>query len=119
MPSGSPSPPTTTPAVAGASVSASIQVAILNGTQDDSLADSFARDLTKKMPEVMVVSRTKAKIETYDKTLISDISGRQSALLPELAKAAGAEIADIPEGETKPLNADILIILGNDLLAQP
>lgn len=129
MPSGSPAPSisgksvltrvSVTPAVAGASDSAKIQVAILNGTKDDSLANSFARDLAKKMPEVMVVARSKAKIETYEKTLITDISGKKSEVLPELAKAAGAEIADVPEGETKPLNADILIILGNDLLAQP
>ena len=119
MPSGSPAPPTASPAVAGASDSASIKVAVLNGTKDDGLANSYARDLAKKMPEVMVVSRTRAKIETYKKTLITDISGRKSEVLPELAKAAGAEIADLPPGETKPLNADILIILGNDLLSHP
>src|SRR3989338_9847385 len=127
MPSGSPAPSisgkseltrvSVTPAVAGASVSAGIQVAILNGTKDDGLANTYARDLAKKMPEIMVVSRTRAKIETYKKTLITDISGRKSEVLPELAKAAGAEIADLPPGETKPLNADILIILGNNKLS--
>ncbi|KKS75477.1 hypothetical protein A2781_02520 [Candidatus Gottesmanbacteria bacterium RIFCSPHIGHO2_01_FULL_42_27] len=129
MPSGSPAPSisgkseltrvSATPAVAGASVSAGIQVAILNGTKDDSLANTFARDLAKKMPEILIVSSAKAKIDSYEKTLIVDLFSQKSRDLPELAKAAGAEIADLPPGETKPLNADILIILGRDLLAQP
>ena len=129
MPSGSPAPSisgkseltrvSVTPAVAGASVSAGIQVAILNGTNDDTLANSYARDLAKKMPEIMVVSRSQAKLQSYEKTLIVDLSGQKSKELPELAKAAGAEIAELPEGETKPLNADVLIILGDDNLSAP
>ncbi|KKS95559.1 MAG: hypothetical protein UV73_C0016G0005 [Candidatus Gottesmanbacteria bacterium GW2011_GWA2_43_14] len=108
-----------TPAIAGitASPSGKVKVAVYNGTEVTGITDSFASELPKKVIEVQVIQKTAAANNDYAKTLAIDISGNKKDMLSEVAKAAGAEISEMPAGEKKPLaDTDILIILGSDKL---
>jgi len=90
-----------------------MRVVISNGTDVIGFASSSAKDLEEKFPSMTVVAKTDAQKSTYTKTLIVDLTGKNATQAAILAKALNAKvIPSVPAGETKPTDADILIILG-------
>lgn len=96
-----------------ASVSAStekIRVVIFNGTQTSGYAKNKGEEIARKYPNIEVASTANASGE-YTKTLVVDISGKNSQMAAALAAQLGGEVGSMPSDETKP-DADLLIILG-------
>lgn len=89
-----------------------VRVAVENGTTIIGLASTVAQELEKKMPSVTVVSKTDAQKSTYTSTLVIDLTGKAASQSAFLAKELSAKVSTLPQGEIKPRNADILIILG-------
>lgn len=90
-------------------------VALYNGTNKKGITQAFEEFLTKTFSQTEVVAKETAARQDYEKTLIIDVSGKQSALAQEMATNLSAEVQTLPEGEAAP-DADILIILGADRL---
>lgn len=91
------------------------KVAIYNGTSKKGISQAFEEFLTKTFSQTEVVAKETAARQDYEKTLIIDVSGKQSALVQEMATNLSAQVQTLPEGEVDP-DADILIILGADRL---
>jgi hypothetical protein len=88
-------------------------VALYNGTKTVGLT-SGAEDLIRStFPEATVAKKDAASRTDYRKSLVVDVSGRNSAEAKRVAQAIGAETAPLPDGEARP-EADLLVIVGTD-----
>jgi hypothetical protein len=94
-------------------VSGNVKVAIYNGTSQntDSALSSVETKLKDKITNLEVVSKTNAKAN-YTKTLVIDLSGSNPDKAKGVADAIDADIGQLPSGESKPDNADVLVIFG-------
>jgi hypothetical protein len=107
--SGSPVP---SPTVAKPTVS----IAVYNGTAVSGLAKT-AETKIKSSNVVSISSSTTAdaKNGVYSNTLVIDVSGNQSQAAQLIATLLNAKVSNVvPQGEVKPTNADIIIIVGTD-----
>lgn len=101
-PSGAPTP---TPQI--------IKVAIYNGTAVTGLSTTTEKDLKDKINNIDVVSKGNAGSQ-YVTTLVVDLTGgHQTTAASQLAALLHGTTGNLPAGELKPVNADILIILGS------
>lgn len=94
------------------------KVVIRNGTTTQNLAGKMEEDLKKALGVVNVIAKENAQKNNYEKTQVSLINLAASEYAANVAKAINAQVVDFPEGEPKPKDADILIIIGKDR-AQP
>jgi hypothetical protein len=100
------------PVTIGAGQSA--KLAILNGTTTANLADKISNEIKNKYPDATIVSTGNASQTNYSKTTVVDLTGQNDATAGALAQAIGASVGTLPAGETKPDNADLLVIIGSD-----
>lgn len=89
-----------------------LKVAIYNGTSVKGAAEATQKILSEKVTNLEIVARANAQKNDYTKTLIVDLSGKQQAAATELSKVLGASVGPMPQGESKPQGADLLVILG-------
>lgn len=105
-----------TKAVASASDSANpkplVNVALYNGTTTVGLTGKVEKLLGEKEPDVTIIDKENASTNTYDTTVVVDLSKKNEDLSKKLADLTKGSVKDLPAGETAPANADILIILG-------
>jgi hypothetical protein len=87
---------------------------LYNGTDVTGLTKSYEATLKKLIPQAVVADRDNAKKRDYTATVVVDLSGTKAVQAGEIAKALGATVVPLPDGEVKPANADFLIILGED-----
>lgn len=99
-------------ATASGSVTHKPTVALLNGTNVVGLTKTVERQLLEKGVNVEVVSKENAKKQDYTKTKVIDLTNTQKEVAEQLAKLLNGEVGSLPEGETRPANADLLVILG-------
>jgi hypothetical protein len=90
-----------------------LKVVLYNGTTKAGITFTVEWSLTRQFPDVTVVDKQPAANTDYDKTLVVDITGKNSSKVRDLAAALSGEVSKMPSGEAKP-KADILIILGKD-----
>lgn len=92
-----------------------VKTVILNGTKEKGLAKTVQEELlAEKLPvEVVSVGNSTAP-ETYAETIVIDLTGKNSKSIEEIAKAVGGKTGKLPEDETAPENAEVLIIAGED-----
>ena len=95
-----------------------LRVAIYNGTKTSGLAKKTGDSLEAKFQNIEVVSTANATGD-HTKTLVVDLSadkaglsGKNKNAASSLSKELGGEVGSLPEAETAPSGADILIILG-------
>ncbi|HVA96368.1 MAG TPA: LytR C-terminal domain-containing protein [Candidatus Acidoferrales bacterium] len=89
-----------------------VRVALYNGTSVVGLAATVAKQLQEDMPSVTVVTKADAQKSTYMTPIIVDLTGKNALAAQALAKELKGKIGTLPAGETKPANADLLVILG-------
>lgn len=89
-----------------------IDVALYNGTATVGLTQTVAQELTSKMPNITVVSRTNAVKSTYTTTIVVDQTGKNASVTATLAKLLDGTVGKLPSSEEKAKNADVLVILG-------
>jgi hypothetical protein len=87
-----------------------VRVALYNGTGVTGLAASTERALNDK--DYTVVLAGNASKRDYDKTFVVDLKGDFGNQAQKLASELKGEVMGLPEGEKKPDNADLLVILG-------
>ena len=98
-----PKGPTMTPAP--------IRVAVYNGTPTAGLATKIGQEITQKMPQATIVSKSDAK-QNYSSTIVVDLTGKNQAAVDALTELLGAKLNAFPSTEAKPKNADVVVILG-------
>lgn len=91
-----------------------VKVALYNGTTTTGLTTRVETQLKQSSPNVTVVSKENAAKNTYTKTLVIDLTGKNAKGASDLAKTLNGEVGSLPAGETKPTDADIAVILGQD-----
>src|SRR5258708_1233441 len=96
--------------------SAQVQARIVlrNGTETIGLTNKVETDLKKSFPQANVVAKDNAAKTSYDKTVVVSLDDTAKDAASSLAKTLNAQLVDLPQGEIKPTNADILIIVGRD-----
>ncbi len=87
-----------------------VNAAIYNGTTVVGSAAATEKELILSFPQIKVVTKGNATGD-YKKTLVIDISGKNSDLVNKLAASLSGDKSTFPQTEIKP-QADILIILG-------
>ncbi len=89
-----------------------LKVAIYNGTTVGGAAEKTQKTITEKVTNLEVITKDNAKKNTYTKTLVVDVTGKQKTAATQLSKVLGASVGPLPQGEIAPTGADILVILG-------
>lgn len=89
-----------------------VRVAIFNGTGTAGYARTVGNDLSSKF-ENMEIAGTENASGSYSKTLVIDLSGNNTVFAKSLAGELDGEVGSLPSSESRPNNADVLVILGN------
>ncbi len=99
--------------VAGAQTVQPVKVVLYNGTNKDGLTNSAEQQLIAQNTAIEIIAKANAVKKDYKKTLVVNLSGNadQTNLL---ATATNGQVSNLPDGEKKPANADVLVILGDD-----
>lgn len=90
-----------------------VRVALYNGTYVQGLT-KIAEGQLLTQDGLTVVLRENANQKEYEKTLIIDLSGKNKTIVNSLIPQVKGEIAQLPEGEKVPQEADVLVILGKN-----
>ncbi len=88
-----------------------LNVVIDNGSKTVGLASDTQNKLNG-MNGISVVGTGNARKNNYTGTIVVDLTQKNTALLNQIAQAVGGQVGSLPDGETKPDNADVLIIAG-------
>lgn len=110
----SPSPsPSLTPSP---TTTQTFKAVLYNGTTTVGLTKKIEDILKEKAPHIEISDKDNAKKNDYAKTLVIDLSGKNTVEAQNIVKIVGGEKSTLPAGEIKPENADFLIIVGSDKL---
>lgn len=96
------------------SASEQVKTVLRNGTLTVGLTVKTEAQLKKAVPQVNVIAKENAQKSSYDKSIIVVINDSAKEAAQNIAKALKAEVGELPTGEIKPKEADILVILGKD-----
>jgi hypothetical protein len=96
----------------GNQIERTIPFVIYNGTTVENAEVHFGRTVQATFNDAYVASVGKA-VNAYPKTVVVDLAGDNPAM-ELIATSLGAEIVELPEGETAPEGAAILVIVGQD-----
>ena len=91
------------------------KIALINGTDVAGLAKKVETQLTTAFQGVKIVSKTDAR-GNYDKTIAIVLNDGAKTAVDNLAKNLGGTVGGLPSKESRPSNADILIIIGKDYI---
>ena len=89
-----------------------VSVAIYNGTTVAGLAKKTETKITDAMKNATVVVETNAAKQDYSQTEVIDLKGNNAQAASKIASILHGEVSSLPKGESKPAQADILVILG-------
>lgn len=90
-----------------------VPVALYNGSTKTGVTNTFESAVTEKFSNLSVVAKEKAAKNDYQGNLIIDLSGTNADLAKNIAESFGGIVGALPDGETAPVGADILVIVGN------
>ncbi|MFA5828850.1 MAG: LytR C-terminal domain-containing protein [Candidatus Shapirobacteria bacterium] len=93
--------------------SSNLTIALYNGTEEAGLAKSLDKDIFSKTQNYKVTIIADAQKNSYEDTLVIDISGKNQEIAQALAQSLSAVLGPLPLGEQKP-DTDILIIIGKN-----
>lgn len=105
--------PSPTPMPSPSIPSASITVAIYNGTAKGGLASVAEERLMGKIPQARIITKANAVKNDYKKTIVVDMTGIHQDMADLVASALGGKTSILPGGESTP-SAQIAVILGED-----
>lgn len=90
------------------------KIALLNGTKTLGLASKVEEELKSKVTGLNIISKDNAKKDSFEKTVVVVLNQVYLDMARNLASLLNATLGSLPEGEEKPKEGDILIILGKD-----
>ena len=110
----SPAPAPAPETVAPEAVPSITRVALYNGSKTVGITNTKERQLTVAFPSIAVVTKDTAKKNVYTQTSVVDVTGKSQALAEQMATNLGGIVAGLPNGETAPTDADILVIVAQE-----
>jgi hypothetical protein len=90
------------------------RIVLRNGTTVTGLTSKIETEIKKSFPNANVVLKDQDKKTDYEKTIVVSLIDTSKPAAEELAKKMNYQTANLPDGENKPENVDILIIIGKD-----
>lgn len=90
------------------------KVVLRNGTQTAGLTSKIETKLKGEGVKFETASKENAEKQDYEKSVVVVINESARDLAQRIANVLDASVGDLPEGEEKPDDADILVILGKD-----
>lgn len=90
------------------------KVLLRNGTMTPNLAAKIEGEIKKAFPSVIITGKENAARNTYEKTILVILNQTAKETAQNIAKNLNAATSDLPSAEQKPLNTDILIVIGKD-----
>lgn len=94
--------------VASSTTPAKVRVAVYNGSSVAGVASKVKDRIQSQFSQANVVSTANA-VGTYEKAQVIDVSGKNGALVKQLAQYLSGDVSSLPAGEAKP-DAEILVI---------
>ncbi len=91
-----------------------LNVAIYNGSQKIGITNTFDDELKGMYKNIDIVLKQTATKSDYPKSIVVDLTGTNAPFAKDVAQKINGDVGSLPEGEQKPENTDILIILGNN-----
>lgn len=91
-----------------------IKTVLLNGTTTTGLTSVIEKPLKETIPNIQIVDKGNAKKRDYEKTLVIDLTGQNKEIALRMSEITGGEISELPDTESMPPDAQILIIVGED-----
>lgn len=88
-----------------------LKIALYNGTNIAGLANTAEIKLKDELTNIKITAKVDAQKKDYAKTIVVDLSGANKDKVAEVAKILGGEVGALPQGETKPDDADIAVFL--------
>lgn len=90
------------------------KVVLRNGTPTVGLTTKVEQELKTSTPALNVIAKENASKDNFDKTLVVVLNETFKDEAANLANLLKSEVGNLPEGESKPKEGDILVILGKD-----
>ena len=97
--------------------SSQAKIALRNGTTTAGLASREEIELKNAFPGINIVKTESSQITNYKTTLVIALNPEAKDAANSLAKFYNTSVVQLPSGEPKPEEIDILVILGNDQVA--
>ncbi len=98
-----------------ATTASPLKVALYNGTNTTGLTGKFETNLNKDYPDLSVSSKENASSSDYKKSQVIYFTEAAKDTASKIAQTYVADLKSVlPEGEKKPKEGDILMILGKD-----
>lgn len=91
-----------------------VKLAMRNGTTTSDLGTKVGQTVKDKFPSATITSTENASRNNYTKTIVIDLTGQNNDAAATLAQSINAEVGQLPSGEPKPDNADLMVIIGSD-----
>lgn len=89
-------------------------VAIRNGTKTVGLTTKIETKLKKDGVKFETGSKENAEKQNYEESVVVIVNESSRDFAERLANILGVEVGDLPEGEVKADNVDVIVILGKD-----
>jgi hypothetical protein len=90
------------------------RVALYNGSKTVGITNTLEKQLTSAFPNIAVVTKDTAQKSDYTQTIVVDVTGKSVELAAKMAENLGGIVAGLPNGETAPSDADLLVIVGQN-----
>lgn len=90
-----------------------VRATLLNGSTTIGATNGVEVQMKQNFKNVAVVSKESAKKNDYTGMLVIDLTGSNATVAKDIAESLGGQVASLPDGETRPSDVDILIIVGN------
>ncbi len=90
------------------------RVALLNGSTTVGITNAKENELSAAYSNVAVVSKDVAKKNDYKETLVIDVTGKNADMAGKIAETLSGKVAELPEGEIAPSDADLVVIVGQE-----
>ncbi len=97
-----------------AAIPSIVRVALFNGSTTLGVTNATEKQLAAAYQNIAVVSKDAAKKNDYTKTVVVDVTGKNADIAEKIAATVGGETGSLPEGETAPTDADIVVIVGQE-----
>lgn len=91
-----------------------IKIVLRNGTSSVGLTNKLEPDIKKVLPNATIVKKENASKNDYQTTTVIVLNEYGSLAASILADYLKATVTSLPSDESKPNDADILIIIGKD-----
>lgn len=91
-----------------------VRLALFNGSTTLGITNAKEKELTTAYSNIAVVSKDAAKKNDYEKTVVVDVTGKNTDMAAKIAATLGGSVSSLPDGEVAPSDADIMVIIGQE-----